>query len=411
MKLKIIFISFILPFSLSLSGVACAAGSLNIVVNEIAWMGTESSYSDEWIELYNNTDSAVNLDGWALKAVDDTPKIDLAGIIPGKGFYLLERTDDTTIPNITADHIYTGALSNKGEYLQVFDSQNNLVDEVNCGDGWFAGNNSTKQTMERINPLLAANPSNWQTSQNPDGTSKAQNSSGLPEAGSPQIEDEKVTETGTLTTTTYPSGIIFSEILPSPEGPDAENEWIEIFNKNDFEIDLSGWKISDVMGSTKTYTFSEGIKIKGFGFLAVRRPETKITLNNDSDGLKLIRPDGSIGDTATYEKALLGQSYNFQDNQWMWSTTLTPKSNNIITGPEFFETEPGLTAQQQQKYEASPSESELSGETKKELAAIKEQLPEQGFGFLRVVLTALLVATVSGVSILILKDKLKKMTL
>ena len=407
MKLKIIFISFILSFFLSLSGIACAAGSLDIVINEIAWMGTESSYNDEWIELYNNTDLAINLDGWQLKAVDDTPKIDLAGIIPGKGFYLLERTDDTTVPNITADHIYTGALSNKGEYLKLFDAQNNLIDEVNCNDGWFSGDNSTKQTMERVNPQLSGNSSeNWQASQNPNGTPKSQNSSGLPESGPLAAKKEDVGEEAE--TITYPTGIVFSEILPSPEGPDAENEWIEIFNKNDFEVDMSGWKISDIMGSTKTYTFSEGVKIKGFGFLAVRRPETKITLNNDSDGLKLIQPDGSIGDTVNYEKALLGQSYNFKDSQWMWSTTLTPESNNIITGPEFFETEPGPKVQQQQKYEASPSESKLSEETKKELAAIKEQLPEQGFGFFYVALIALSVAIVSGISVLTLKYKLKK---
>src|SRR4030042_7178446 len=33
-------------------------------------------------------------------------------------------------------------------------------------------------------------------------------------------------------------GIIFNEILPSPEGPDETEEWVEIFNKNDFEVYL-----------------------------------------------------------------------------------------------------------------------------------------------------------------------------
>jgi len=36
-----------------------------------------------------------------------------------------------------------------------------------------------------------------------------------------QAEPEKET-----TPITYPTGIIFNEILPSPEGPDAEEEWI-----------------------------------------------------------------------------------------------------------------------------------------------------------------------------------------
>lgn len=69
----------------------------------------------------NNTNSAVSIDRWTLKSSDGAPETTLVGTIPAKGFYLLERTDDTTVPNILANHIYTGALSNKGEYLTLFD--------------------------------------------------------------------------------------------------------------------------------------------------------------------------------------------------------------------------------------------------------------------------------------------------
>ena len=197
----------------------------SVVINEIAWMGAGISYSDEWIELYNYTNLAITLDGWSLKAADGNPEITLTGTIPAKGFYLLERTDDTTLPNILANQIYTGALNNKGEHLTLFDSENNLIDEVNCGDGWFAGDNSTKQTMERVNSQLSRNDSeNWQTSQNPSGTPKAQNGFRLAEDGPPQVEKEGIKKE--LESITYPSGIIFNEILPSPEGPDAKEEWI-----------------------------------------------------------------------------------------------------------------------------------------------------------------------------------------
>jgi len=37
-----------------------------IVINEVAWAGAASNTSDEWIELYNPTDSAVDLSGWML---------------------------------------------------------------------------------------------------------------------------------------------------------------------------------------------------------------------------------------------------------------------------------------------------------------------------------------------------------
>lgn len=108
---------------------------------------------------------------------------------------------------------------------------------------------------------------------------------------------------------TYSSGIIFSEIMPSPEGPDETEEWIKIFNKNNFKVDLSDWQITDTVGKTNTYTFPAGIKISAMGFLVLNRPETKIILNNNADGLKLIQPDGKVIDSVNYEKALRGQSY------------------------------------------------------------------------------------------------------
>lgn len=157
-----------------------AYSPLDIVVSEIAWMGSQNSANDEWIELYNNTENNIDLNGWVLKSDDKSPEIKLSGSIPLKGYFLLERTDDNSAPNIMADLIYKGSLENIGENLQLYDNLNNLTDEINCSSKWFSGNNTTKQTMEKINPKISGNDlSNWQTSENPNGTPKAKNSAGL----------------------------------------------------------------------------------------------------------------------------------------------------------------------------------------------------------------------------------------
>ncbi len=177
MKISLLkIISFSLLFFTLLIFSAQAANLGNVVINEIAWMGTENSANDEWIELYNNTDNTINLDGWILKADDGTPEIKLSGIILAESFYLLERTDDSTVPEISADLIYKGALGNDGEDLKLFDNSGNLIDEANCSSGWFAGDNSTKQTMERTDS------GDWQTSQNPGGTPKTENSKQITES-------------------------------------------------------------------------------------------------------------------------------------------------------------------------------------------------------------------------------------
>jgi hypothetical protein len=307
------------------SSPALAANFLDVVINEIAWMGREASPNDEWIELYNNSSSQITLDGWKLVAEDGTPEISLKGKIPSKGFFLLERTDDETLPNIKADLIYKGSLSNKGEDLKLIDSKGNLIDEVDCSSGWFEGDNKTKRTMERKDALVSgSDPENWQLSKEPGGTPKDKNN-----VTKREIKTKKKTETK-IGRKFYPSNVFINEILPSPEGPDAENEWIEIFNGNNFEVDLTDWKIRDKVGAVKTYKIPQGTKIEAFSFLVLKRPETKITLQNSVDGLELLDPTGKVVDKVNYQKAPLGQSFNRTPQGWKWSTTLTPGKKNII---------------------------------------------------------------------------------
>lgn len=137
-----------------------------------------------------------------------------------------------------------------------------------------------------------------------------------------------------ITTTpeiTYPSGIFINEVLPNPEGADETEEWVELYNSNNTDIDLAGWQIKDIIGTPTTFKIPQNTKILANGFLVFKRPETKIMLNNDGDGLSLLTPDKKIIDSINFASAPLGQSYNRTALGWDWSTTLTPGAKNIIT--------------------------------------------------------------------------------
>jgi len=377
-----------------------AASPVDVVINEIAWMGTNTSYSDEWIELYNNTNFPVNLDGWKLKAVDGTPEINLFGIIPANGFFLLERTNDNTVPDIPADWIgsFGYGLNNQGEKLELIDDSGNLIDMVDCSSGWFAGDNKTKQTMERINPLMTIDSSNWQTSKNPEGTPKAGNS--ILTQYEPEPKESQEPEQKEEEQQTYSTSIIFNEILPSPEGPDAENEWIELFNKNDFDVNLSDWKIKDAIGSITTYTFPKDTIIKNQSYLVVLRPETKITLNNDADSLNLIQPNNEVIDTVSYEKAPRRESYSLTNSGWSWSQELTPGQVNLIKQPK--DTKIIL------KEKSSEIKQDILKEEERMLASVLKETPENSNDFSNVFLIALSIAIFSGIVILILKKIISK---
>ena len=134
----------------------------DVVISEIAWMGTTNSANDEWIELFNNSGASVNLAGWTLDAVDGTPSISLSGTIPAGGHFLLERTDDTTVPGVGADQFYTGALTNDGEDLILRNDTSVIIDQVNNSGGWFAGHVEGRVPMVRVDTIEDGNQAgNW----------------------------------------------------------------------------------------------------------------------------------------------------------------------------------------------------------------------------------------------------------
>ncbi len=130
------------------------AAASPVIINEIAWMGTTASTTGEWVELRNRSSETIDLSGWTLVAQDGTPSINLTGSIAPRGYFLLERRNDTAVADISADLVYgngaaTWSLSNDGEELQLL-YRGALVDQTPLVlTGWTAGNNAGKHSMER----------------------------------------------------------------------------------------------------------------------------------------------------------------------------------------------------------------------------------------------------------------------
>lgn len=289
--------------------------SPDIFINEIAWMGTGSSTSDdEWMELKNTTGQEIDLSGWTLEAITSLskrPKIKLNGKIAPGGYFLLERTDDGTLPNLLADQIYSGLLGDGGETLELKDASGSIVDRIDASSGWPAGESSTRKTMERKDQAA------WETSLAAGGTPKAKNScidnsNGQPPAENPPPpvadSDDPTNDTATSTPASPNQGtagaplpdtvrlgdVVINELVSDPEDGD---EWVELYNTTSRERDLGGWTIEDGSGAK---TALEG-KISSEGkdkYLVIEKP--KGNLNNKGDIVILRDQDGNLIDQAAY---------------------------------------------------------------------------------------------------------------
>lgn len=241
--------------------------SMTLVINEVAWAGTNANEGHEWIELYNPGSSPINLsDGWRLASNDGTPNIDFSSVscitpdctIPAGGYFLLERDLDGVISDISADLIYAGALANSGEILTLYSPENDVIDTANGNGGsWPAGSLLARSSMERIG-LLPDSDSSWFTNNGVMQNGLDYNEDpiwGTPKGGNSHTPTPSPTNTPTLTPTitTTPSGVrsvIINEIAwAGTTSGLVDDEWIELYNPGNTSIDISGWRIRAADGT------------------------------------------------------------------------------------------------------------------------------------------------------------------
>ncbi len=309
----------------------------DVVINELMWMGSATSSSDEWIELKNMTDQDIDfsVNNWTIYKNDVLMVTLNQGIIKANSYFLISKNDkENSIINIVPDlkvASFKNSLNNSDVQYKLYDSlinlEENLIDIADDGTGApLAGlNGAFKVSMERNSePEDGSLASNWHNSQeqiNLDSNST--------DFATPKDQNSENMQTPTI----FPDQIFINEILPNPKDSD-DAEFIELYNNNSFDVDLTNWQIGDSTTSRyaiKTSDFADP-KIKAKSYFLLPKSIINITLNNDSDSVKLYQPNQNLLDQIDYSECFEGQSYNkVSDNNWQWSETLTPNAVNIIS--------------------------------------------------------------------------------
>ncbi|OGG37442.1 hypothetical protein A2110_02240 [Candidatus Jorgensenbacteria bacterium GWA1_54_12] len=314
----------------------------SVIISEVAWMGTLASAQDEWIELKNISGAPFNLAGCEL--IDEEEQIHVVFgslTIPAGGYVLLERTDDTSVPSVPADVIYTGSLGNTEEGLRIFSNQCALLDEVVANPAWPGGDSNTRKTMERMGSM------EWQTSTAPGGTPRAANSYGVVTSsggsggsggtGGNQTSGNGGTSTSTppepepepVPTTSTSTRVMISEVMPGAGTGLSDVEWVELYNPSDVTVGIGGWSLRRRMSAGATSSQPLVITlptstIPARGFYLIGSPEyalpssmttfpsalysTSYRLAYDDDVVMLVNGENEIVDEVSYESVSPGES-------------------------------------------------------------------------------------------------------
>lgn len=128
--------------------------------------------------------------------------------------------------------------------------------------------------------------------------------------------------------------IRINEVLPNPSGSSQEpSEFIELFNTEENEVDISGWTIEDALGSVIVFIISDSV-IGGRSFATFRREQTNITLNNTGDGVVLKNTIGEVIDEMTFEQSSEDVSWAlYPDGVGNFLSNMIPSENTPNSAP------------------------------------------------------------------------------
>jgi|GEM_PF-6294697 len=264
-----------------------------VLVNEIF----PGSQDQAWIELVNPESKSISLDGWKL-VVDTSAPIQLAGTLAADSRLVIDRL--------------TSPLDGARGIVFLIDPQGYTSEQVVWGDG-TPTDNAPGTTVA--------------------GTSIARQTDGL-DTGRPDT-DFVVTATPTpgkpnVTRTTDDASdtVRISELLPDPEGTDADGEFVELENFGATTVHLSGWTIS--IGGHAPKRLPE-IELAPLSFRSFSRTELKQALPNSGSTIDLFAPNGALTDETVYSKPEPGSAYarNGSDG-WSWTTDPTAGASNSI---------------------------------------------------------------------------------
>ena len=217
-----------------------------IVITEV--MANPASVSDsygEWFEIFNTTDSTIDMHGWSIKDLDGDEHQLLSDettipILPDEYFILAKNGDESQNGGVNVDYVYNGfSLSNSDDEVILLDASGAIVDEVHYSNDWPF---SSGIAMEIHNPLADNSLiENWYASTISYGNGDT-GSPGIPFDGTLDIEKVLLN----------PSNFDLVSFYPNPFNPEVTIQ-VKVYEEGILNIDvfnLSGQRVKTLINGT-----------------------------------------------------------------------------------------------------------------------------------------------------------------
>ena len=231
-----------------------------------------SDSSEEWIELYNPFGYELSLEGLYIDDMDGgSSTYALSGTLAANT-YLEIWSEDSGI-----------SLNNSTDSIRLLGAEQEVLWEVLYDDP------SEGESYALINEA-------YQWTDNP--SPGEENIAGSSDSNESEYQNGDLSDEVEIT-----------EVFPNPEGADQDDEWIEITNGGDENVNLGNWTLDDGEGGSDPYTFPDDTIIEAGETLVIYRSISRIALNNSNETVQLKDFTGESMSDISYEKSVEGEAY------------------------------------------------------------------------------------------------------
>ena len=329
--------------------------SSSIIIQEVQIAG--DSTDDEFIELYNSSDTSIDISNWQLRRKTESGSVSSIKVfakdtlVPPYSYYLWANSKGA-FSNIADATTSSSALANNNSIALYTKSGADglLIDSLSWGKGGLFRETDLPQiTPLKNESLIRDTPGSWIIRK----PSNPENSHSNPSPPTPILipdpnpEPPQVLPAPSPAPNPLPPVIVvptpaplpaspvviplnttvsINEILPNPLPPDEE--FVELSNQGNEPVDMAGWTLHDASKNGQ-YTFPQRSILHKKDFMVIRKSLFRFALNNSNETLILRDSQERVVYTLHYPRSIAGVSLNQASPNFRGGTP-TPGQANLL---------------------------------------------------------------------------------
>ncbi len=301
---------------------ALAAIPSGVVINEISPLG------QEWIELYSTNADVIDLTGWGMSDSSGTTLR-----FPAKTTIQQGQFFTITLSNL---------LNDSGDSVQLAMADGRIVDQLSytkplAHTTWSripdAGSWQNNAPATPNQPNRAPQPTAVPATKTPKPTATKKPTVTPRATAKPKASKPKATTQPTLVANAKYPQLQINEVVPAPRAIDwnadgesnSNDEWIELYNPNSYQVDLTGWQLDDQADAgSRPWRLPAGMSIAANGYLVIFASQSKLSLTNSGEELRLLQPNAVVADLVSYAKLDYDHSWGRHPSSQQWQSFAQP---------------------------------------------------------------------------------------